>query len=212
VIAKRTYCMVLLLLCGACGESGSTSTAFTPTSQATVVWPTTTGINKSGGVESQASGVVRVRFDNPGADPRPIKEIPVEITSPTARLAMRITDLTYRGIACGFTFTGVRPRSPVTITVEGKTAVSVFSSGPVSVAWTQDGVTTADSPQSNNGWSFSADAVTNRNGPGWVVTIGAVTSDGPNSIPTEAQCVLRSGSAFEPKNGPVGYWAGFATR
>ena len=71
--------------------------------------------------------------------------------------------------------------------------------------------------ESDNGWSFSADAYPNRTGPGWAVSIGAVTGEGDDVIPTAASCTLNaagsSGAApFVPANGPVGYWAGFATR
>ena len=149
-------------------------------------------------------------FDTPGADPRPLKETAVVIGAPTPALRMRVTDLTYRGVVCGFTFGGTRPAAPVSIRVDGKTASGSFTSGPVEIRWNDDGTTSADSPSSDNGWSFSADAYPSRNGPGWAVSIGAVTAEG-NPDPTGARCELRSGAEFVPENGPVGYWAGFAT-
>lgn len=164
------------------------------------------------GAEGDASQEISVVFDTPGADPRPLKETAVAIDSPTPVLRMRVTDLTYRGVVCGFTLAGTRPASPVTIRIEGTTAAGGFTSGPVGLRWADDGTTSADSPSSDNGWSFSADSYPSRNGPGWAVSIGAVTAEGENVNPTGATCELRSGVEFVAENGPVGYWAGFATR
>ena len=161
---------------------------------------------------ADASEEISVVFDTPGDNPRPLKETAVAIGAPTSVLRMRVTDLTYRGVVCGFTFAGTRPTSPVTIRIEGTTATAGFSSGPVELRWKADGTTSADSPSSDRGWSFSADSYPSRNGPGWAVSIGAVTAEGENVNPTEVTCELRSGVEFVPQNGPVGYWAGFATR
>jgi hypothetical protein len=161
---------------------------------------------------STADGVVAVAFDVPGADPRPLREVSVAIVEQVPALRMKVTDLSYRGVVCGFTFAGVRPPSPLTISVEGTIATGVFSSGPADVSWTADGVVNAAAPASNNGWSFSADAYPSRNGPGWAVSIGAVTGEGDNVIPSSVTCELRSPSGLVAANGPVGYWAGFATR
>lgn len=159
-----------------------------------------------------AAGVVAVSFDSPGADPRPLREVPVSIVEPVEMLRMRVSDLTYRGVVCGFTLAGTRPASPLTISLEGKIAAGMFRSGPVEVSWTADDAVTAAAPESNDGWSFSADAYPSRNGPGWVVSIGAVTGEGDNVIPSSVTCELRSVGGFVDANGPVGYWAGFATR
>lgn len=160
---------------------------------------------------------VMVVFDSPGADPRPLKETPVALTGPTTHLGMSITDLSYRGVVCGFTFTGTRPTSPVTIVVAGKLKAGAFTSGEVLIRWSDAGVVETGQVQSDNGWSFSADAYPNRNGPGWAVSIGAVTGEGDDVIPTAASCTLKAAGSsgappFVPANGPVGYWAGFATR
>lgn len=154
---------------------------------------------------------IPVVFDTPGADPRPLRETDVEIGAPVSALRMRVTDLTYRGVVCGFTFLGTRPVSPVTIRIEGTVPTGSFSSGPVEIRWTDDGAASADAPGSDNGWSFSADAYPSRNNPGWAVSIGAVTGEGENVNPSDVTCELRSGSQFVPANGPVGYWAGFAS-
>lgn len=157
---------------------------------------------------------VAVGFDSPGADPRPLKETPIVLTGPSTHLGMTITDLSYRGVVCGFTFTGRRPVPPVAITVSGTVKAGSFTSGAVSVGWTAAGVVETGEVKSNNGWSFSADAYPNRNGPGWAVSIGAVTGEGEDVIPKEASCTLTAAlsTPFVPANGPIGYWAGFATR
>lgn len=188
---------------GAATGAGTTATAETG--------PATVG-GSPAQVEGDASQEISVVFDTPGADPRPLKETAVAIDAPTPVLRMRVTDLTYRGVVCGFTFTGTRPASPVTIRVAGTTAAGGFTSGPVGLRWADDGTTSADSPSSDNGWSFSADSYPSRNGRGWAVSIGAVTAEGENVNPTGATCELRSGVEFVAENGPVGYWAGFATR
>ena len=134
------------------------------------------------------------------------------LLAPTRVLRMRVTDLTYRGVVCGFTLTGKRPASPLTISVAGRVASGSFTSGSTEVTWTANGVVTAQAPPPDHGWSFSADAYPSRNGPGWVVSIGAVTAEGDNVIPSAVTCELRSATGVAPTNGPVGYWAGFATR
>lgn len=192
---------LLGLVATACSSSSSPA----PTEASTVSAST-------GAAEGDAPQEISVVFDTPGADPRPLKETAVPIDSPTPVLRMRVTDLTYRGVVCGFTFVGTRPASPVTIRVEGTTPTGGFTSGPVGLRWADDGTTSADSPPSDNGWSFSADSYPSRNGPGWAVSIGAVTAEGENVNPTGATCELRSGVEFAAGNGPVGYWAGFATR
>jgi hypothetical protein len=159
-----------------------------------------------------ASEAVAVVFDSPGADPRPLRETSVAITAPVKSLRMTISDLTYRGVVCGFTLGGTRPASPLTISISGTIPTGTFESGPVQVTWTDDGAVSTANPASSNGWSFSADAYPSRNGPGWAVSIGAVTGEGENVIPSAVTCALDSSAGFVPENGPVGYWAGFATR
>ena len=170
------------------------------------------GVEESTVVGLDAAQEVSVVFDTPGADPRPLRETTVAIGAPTKALRMRVTELTYRGVVCGFTFAGTRPVSPVTIRIGGTTPSGAFSSGPVELRWTADGTSSADSPSSDNGWSFSADAYPSRNSPGWAVSVGAVTADGENVNPSDVSCELRSANLFVSENGPVGYWAGFATR
>ncbi len=169
---------------------------------------------RPGGSPPPGPDHVVVAFDSPGADPRPLKETPIVLTGPTTRLGMTITNLSYRGVVCGFTFTGSRPASPATITVSGTVKAGSFTSGAVSVGWTDAGVVETGEVKSNNGWSFSADAYPNRNGSGWAVSIGAVTGEGEDVIPKVASCTLTAtpSAPFVPANGPVGYWAGFATR
>jgi hypothetical protein len=166
------------------------------------------------GVDSAGGTVVRVAFDNPGADPRPIKETDVPITARSKRLALEVTDLAYRGVVCGFTFKGAtRPTSPVEIRMIGtKGNGEKFDSGPVDVSWLPDATTATTSTSEDNGWAFSADATPNRNGPGWVISLGGVTADSPDAIPKAVRCELTSTTEFPVESGPVGYWAGFATQ
>ncbi len=212
VASVGTFVVALVLA----GCSGSTpDTAAVDSVVAVTSDPTSVSATKG----AAASGAVTVMFDSPGSDPRPLREVPVTIDEPTSELSMQITELTYRGVVCGFTFTGERPPSPVTIEIGGTIATGVFSSGPVDISWDAAGDAAGDSaglvktgqPQSDNGWSFSADAYPNRNGPGWAVSIGAVTGEGQNVNPSAATCRLRSTTPFVAANGPVGYWAGFAT-
>lgn len=210
------FALSSIIVLAGCGNSSGTSDA-TETTAASASAPTaaaseTLPVGTNTGAALVASAEVPVVFDTPGADPRPLREVPVTIDAPTNELRMKVTDLTYRGIVCGFTFAGTRPTSPVTITVSGATKATTFTSGAVNVSWSDEGQATADSPQGDNGWNFSADATPNRNGAGWSVSIGAVTGDGPDTVPTDATCTLKSATPFEPANGPVGYWAGFATR
>ncbi len=204
----RGRCAVFVVAVGGfAGCSGSSSAR--PTVAETVARASTTLV-ASTTVGSDAA--VAVQFDSPGVDPRPLREVSVPIGAPTNVLRMRVTDLTYRGVVCGFTLAGERPDSPVTIAVAGTIASGSFTSGLVHVAWTADGTVTAEAPSSDHGWSFSADAYPSRNGPGWAISLGAVTAEGDNVIPSVVTCELRSAAGFVPSNGPVGYWAGFATR
>ena len=209
---RRTPWQTVLVAIGvmlALGGAACSSSSSPPPPGAATVGGST--VETESAVEADAQEI-SVVFDTPGADPRPLKETVVAIATATPVLRMRVTDLTYRGVVCGFTFSGTRPVSPVTISVEGSTATGSFRSGPVGLRWNDDGTTSADSPLSDNGWSFSADSYPSRNGPGWAVSIGAVTAQGENVNPTGVTCELRSGVEFVPENGPVGYWAGFATR
>ena len=208
-LARVVGTVVVAVIVSACSSSSSA-----PTTRPEVVRDSTveTTVETAEATAADASEEISVVFDTPGDNPRPLKETAVAIGAPTSVLRMRVTDLTYRGVVCGFTFAGTRPTSPVTIRIEGTTATAGFSSGPVELRWKADGTTSADSPSSDRRWSFSADSYPSRNGPGWAVSIGAVTAEGENVNPTEVTCELRSSVEFVPQNGPVGYWAGFATR
>ena len=162
-------------------------------------------------------GTVRVTFDTPGSDPRPIKETVAPIDTATSSLSMDISSVTYRGVVCGFTFRGVqRPVSPVRIAMTGTVGARRFDSGGVAVSWAGDKASAGGTSDDAGGWNFLADATPSRNGTGWVVQLGAVpksTGDADNgATPTDVRCVLSSDEAFTSVHGPVGYWAGFATR
>ena len=125
---------------------------------------------------------------------------------------MTITAISYRGIVCGFSLRGVRPPSPVSIRLSGKTGAGPFDSGAVDVSWTDAAKEATAGAAESHGWSFSAEGHPNRGGPGWVISIGGVTAAGPNAVPSGATCELRAERpVFVPATGPIGYWAGFAT-
>lgn len=165
-------------------------------------------------VPGASAAAVQVAFDTPGADPRPLKETTVDITGTPSVLAMDITGISYRGLVCGFTFRGTqRPSSPVTIRMTGTAGGLAFDSGQVKVAWTGDQVTADAAADEKGGWNFLSDATPSRNGQGWVVQLGAIPkSTDSKELPSSAGCTLTSPTALGAANGPVGYWAGFATR
>ena len=170
----------------------------------------------AGAVKPPASAlpVVEVAFDRPGATPRPLKETTLALNGAANLLSMRVTKITYPGVACGFTFRGARPPSPATVTMTGRTANGAFASGPLNVTWTATGneQTDAGSGDDKTGkWVFVAAANTNRNGPGWVVSVTGISKD-KSATPAAVTCQLFSAATLTRVNGPVGYWAGFATR
>jgi hypothetical protein len=163
-----------------------------------------------------ASRPVTVDFDTPGSTPRPLKEVTVTVSSPVTTLDMEITKVSYAGATCGFSFRGTRPPSPVKVRIWGATGSGAdavaFDSGPLAVAWEPAGTraTSADSGSDKAaGWNFLADAVPNRNGPGWVVQAAGVPQK--KDKPTTLRCSLTSEAPITSANGPIGYWAGFAT-
>lgn len=195
--------VLLLLAATGCGGSGSPKLADDPSR---------TPVEPAGKDAPKASGVVEVEFENPGNAVDALRERTVRIDQPTDVLRMKITKITYRGVVCGFTFRGGQPESPVTIRVQGRTPKVTFDSGAVPVSWTgADAASVQSGSATSNGWNFSAAANPNRNGPGWVVSLGGVTSPGPDTVPTEATCEIRSAKpVFTDAVGPVGYWAAFA--
>ena len=172
--------------------------------------PTTTAVPTS----TSPNGAIPVIFDAPGADPRPIRETTRPITGSPTSLTMNIAQVTYPGVVCGFSFRGQqRPASPITIRMTGRMAGVAFDSGLVKVAWTGDTVSAGSASDDAGGWNFLGDATVNRNNAGWVVQLGAVPKGGDGSQkPSAARCTVTSSVAFTAANGPVGYWAGFATR
>ena len=96
--------------------------------------------------------------------------------------------------------------------MRGASPATSFDSGTLSISWTglDSDLVKADSG-SNNGWSFSSEAHVNRNGPGWVISLGGVTAEAANVVPRNATCELTVAEPLVAANGPVGYWAGFAT-
>jgi len=196
IVIVATVVTVVLALAGCSSSKPSTPT----------VGPTSTSMS--------LNEPIAVTFDAPGADPRPIRETTNAISGSPTSLTMNIDRVTYPGVVCGFSFRGsARPASPVTIRMTGRMAGVAFDSGLVKVAWTGDRVSAASASDDAGGWNFLGDATVNRNGAGWVVQLGAVPKGGGKSgKPFAARCTVTSSVAFTAANGPVGYWAGFATR
>lgn len=212
---KGSVLLTTLAICAltACSDTSATAAKTTAkpktkVTKAKAAQPATKPSTKTG----SATDLIDVEFDTPGKLPRPINEFTVEVTKPVTSLRMNITKLTYRGVVCGFSFRGKAPASPVTITMKGGNKTVRFDSGKIPVSWkdiTSTETMTAGSA-SSNGWNFSAEAHPNRSGPGWVVSLGGVTGDGPNTVPTDVVCELHSDTPIDPASGPIGYWAGFA--
>ncbi len=188
------------------------STKTTTRKTTTTGKPTKTATTKvTTGSALTADHRIDVRFDTPGAKPRALNETTVSVAKPVSTLSMNVTNITYRGLVCGFSFRGQAPKGPVTIRMQGTSAATSFDSGPLAISWTglDSDLVKADSG-ANNGWSFSSEAHVNRNGPGWVISLGGVTAEAPNVVPKTATCELVLTEPLSTANGPIGYWAGFA--
>jgi hypothetical protein len=145
-------------------------------------------------------------------NPPLLKETLVPMKSASKSVAMIVNNITYAGVVCGFSFTGAdRPVSPIKFHFQIERDDNTVVDTTIDVAWDGD----QDQPASGNadGWNFLADAQVNRNGPGWVVQVGAVPEGGGKGkpIPKRALCTLSSGTEMPVTVGPVAYWAGFAT-
>jgi hypothetical protein len=167
-----------------------------------------------GAKHAAPKGAVAVVFDRPGNTPRPLRETVVAIKGTPKTLTMTVEKITYKGVACGFTFRGARPASPVTIRMTGTAPNGGFDSGDLQVEWQPDSkqeTSSASSGDSKQGWSFLSAANTDRSdATRWVVSMGSVPQD-PKNVPRTVICALSSAVGFAGANGPVGYWAGFAT-
>jgi hypothetical protein len=199
---------------GACTAGSDAQAASTTKQSATKKNATKKNATKANNTNSATPSVagVRIAFDQPGDSPRPLRETTVTIAQPTSSLSMEITAVSYPGVLCGFSFRGSRPISPVTIRLQGRSDTVSIDSGELEVAWAASGEraeSAGSSTDRGSGWNFLADAVPNRTGPGWVVQIAGVPQD--KKIPTAMRCSLTSSKPLTKANGPVGYWAGFAT-
>jgi hypothetical protein len=190
-------------------DSNSPDTALDGTADATIDEASETkAVSTSAFVVPQGAVPIEYTFVK---DTPLIKETLVELSAPTKAISMHITNITYGGVVCGFSFTGAkRPDSPqqVTVTLEDNDGRVV--SAKVALRWTGD----QDQADSNNvdGWNFLTDAQVNRNGPGWVVQVGALPEGGglDRTPPKQAVCELTSETDITPESGPIAYWAGFA--
>lgn len=165
----------------------------------------------------KADGAVAIEyFLTKTSSPVPQPETPVKLDGPTKRLTMDISNITYTGVVCGFTFVGAQPAPPLNITMTVEQANGTLVAGTVPIGWEvgEGGETTDSSGSANDGgWMFLGDAQANRRGPGWVVQVGAISTDGNRDgpPPKNARCVLESDVEIPAASAPVNMWAGFAT-
>ena len=141
-----------------------------------------------------------------------LKETLVPLKTPTRSVDMLVDKITYAGVVCGFSFTGAdRPVPPVTFRMQLEAADGSVVDATVDVDWTGDQEKAGSA--SIGGWNFLSDAQVNRNGPGWVVQVGAIPVGGGKGkpAPKRALCTLSSTVEMPVSVGPVAYWAGFAT-
>jgi hypothetical protein len=158
-------------------------------------------------------GAVAIEYFVATGDAPLLKETLVPLSGPTKTVAMTVNNITYAGVVCGFSFTGVdRPKPPIAFRMQIEQADGAVIDATVDVDWTGD----VEKAGSTNvaGWNFLSDAQVNRNGPGWVVQVGAIPEGGGKDVatPTRALCTATAVSEMPVSAGPVAYWAGFATR
>jgi hypothetical protein len=120
-----------------------------------------------------------------------IKETLLPLEEPTKSISMLISEISYGGVVCGFSFTGAkRPDSPVKVRFELLDSDGTVVESALDIEWSGD----QEKAASNviNGWNFLSDAQTNRNGPGWVVQVGALPQGGgqERTPPKQAVCEL----------------------
>jgi hypothetical protein len=142
-----------------------------------------------------------------------LKETLVPLSTPTKSVSMIVNNITYAGVVCGFSFTGPdRPKPPLAFRMQIEQADGTVTDATVDVSW--DGDVEKAASATAAGWNFLSDAQVNRNGPGWVVQVGAVATAGGKNIdsPKRALCTATSETDMPLSVGPVAYWAGFAIR
>jgi hypothetical protein len=142
-----------------------------------------------------------------------LKETLLPLKAPTKTVSMIVNNITYAGVVCGFSFTGAeRPKPPIAFRMQVEQADGSVIDATVDVSW--DGDVEKAGSAALNGWNFLSDAQINRNGPGWVVQLGAIPEGGGQDVPspTRALCTATSAEDMPVSVGPVAYWAGFATR
>jgi hypothetical protein len=222
---RRTAAAAAVVLLGACSSSGSSSPADTslvnPTAQeAAAPGESTPGESTAPrGSESSAStpsklkvpaGAVTIDYFVVTDQPL-VKETLVPLEAPTKTVSMLVDKITYAGVVCGFSFTGAeRPQPPVTFRVVVEEADGTLVDGEVQIGWNGDQEEAGS--DANGDWNFLSDAQPNRNGPGWVVQVGALPIEGgkDRTPPKRATCELTSSVDITPASGPIAYWAGFA--
>jgi hypothetical protein len=163
------------------------------------------------GLEVPADAVEIDYFVAKGPAPL-LKETLLPLAAPTSTVSMLVNNITYAGVVCGFSFTGTeRPVPPVVFRFQIEGADGKVVDASVDVGWTGDDEQAGSAAV--DGWNFLSDAQVNRNGPGWVVQVGAIPAGGGQgkAVPKRALCSLTSPAEMPTTVGPIAYWAGFAT-
>ena len=169
------------------------------------------GSPAAGSIDVPADAVTIDYFVAKGTAPL-LKETLVPLKSASKSVSMLVKNITYAGVVCGFSFTGAdRPIPPVKFRMQIEAADGSVIDSTVDVDWTGDAEKAGSA--STAGWNFLSDAQVNRNGPGWVVQVGAIPVGGGKGKPSpkRALCSLTSSVEMPTTVGPVAYWAGFAT-
>jgi hypothetical protein len=227
---RRTAALATIVLAGACSSSGSSSPADTSLvnstgEEAAAPGESTPGETTPGGStapsESTPSASTPSKLKVPAGavtidyfvvtDQPLVKETLVPLEAPTKTVSMLVDKITYAGVVCGFSFTGAeRPQPPVTFRVVVEEADGTLVDGEVQIGWNGDQEEAGS--DANGDWNFLSDAQPNRNGPGWVVQVGALPIEGgkDRTPPKRATCELTSSVDITPASGPIAYWAGFA--
>jgi hypothetical protein len=180
-------------------EAGDSGTAAEPAASSSFVVP---------------KGAVPIKFFMAKGTNPLLEETAVPLKDATDTVSMHVTNISYAGVVCGFSFTGTeRPTPPVQFTMEIEQADGVIVSAVVPVDWEGD-LEKGSGSASADGWNFLSGTGPNRNGPGWMVQVGGIPSGGGKSAkaPKQAACSLKSPKLMSPSVGPVSYWAGFATQ
>jgi hypothetical protein len=215
-VARRVVSIIAgSLLMVSCTSSSSTDSTINSSRDSTLggVGDTSADATTSAQAITIPADAVAIDYFVASGDAPLLKETLVPLSAPTKSVAMIVNKITYAGVVCGFSFTGPdRPKPPLAFRMQIEQADGTVTDATVDVDWDGDAEKAASATAP--GWSFLSDAQVNRNGPGWVVQVGAVATAGGKNVdsPKRALCTATSETEMPVSVGPVAYWAGFAIR